>query len=182
LKKSLKIQFKKTVNFENQVDTQSNSFRSTFQSNFINKFKKSHAMSYGTKAIAECIEIHKINGHLGFSVWGGLDIDGAENPFQPGKKGIFVLEVDKNGPAATSGIRQGDQLLQIDGYDMTLATSKHCLKRLQKNRPVVRLIVTRNSLETSSNQPVSVPFDKNGTIASYSVLNEDVDKVKITDL
>ena len=81
-------------------------------------------MSYGTKAIAECIEIHKLNGHLGFSVWGGLDISGTGNPFQPGKKGIFVLEIDENGPAATSGIREGDQLLQIDGYDMTLATSK----------------------------------------------------------
>ena len=81
-------------------------------------------MAFSTKAIAECIEVQKINGHLGFSVWGGLDVDGNGNPFQPGKKGIFVLDVDQNGPASNSGIRKGDQILQIDGYDMTLATNK----------------------------------------------------------
>lgn len=81
-------------------------------------------MAYGTKAIAECIELHKVDGHLGFSVWGGLDIDGAGNPFEPGKKGIFVLDIDRGGPAASSGIQKGDQILQIDGYDMTLATNK----------------------------------------------------------
>ena len=81
-------------------------------------------MTFSTKVIAECIEIHKISGQLGFSIWGGIDIDAQQNPIQPGKKGIFVADIHKLGPAANTGLQIGDQILQIDGYDMTLAQGR----------------------------------------------------------
>ncbi|KAI4904234.1 hypothetical protein NFI96_031763 [Prochilodus magdalenae] len=100
------------------------------------------------------IEIHKLrdgdNLILGFSIGGGIDQDPGQNPFSEDKtdKGIYVTRVSKGGPAEVAGLMMGDKIMQVNGWDMTMVTHDQARKRLtKKNEDVVRLLVTRKSLE-----------------------------------
>uniref|UniRef100_A0A8C9TDL2 Tax1-binding protein 3 n=2 Tax=Scleropages formosus TaxID=113540 RepID=A0A8C9TDL2_SCLFO len=100
------------------------------------------------------IEIHKLrqgdNLILGFSIGGGIDQDPGQNPFSEDKtdKGIYVTRVTKGGPADVAGLMIGDKIMQVNGWDMTMVTHDQARKRLtKKNEDVVRLLVTRKSLE-----------------------------------
>uniref|UniRef100_A0A8C0JDF6 Tax1 binding protein 3 n=1 Tax=Chelonoidis abingdonii TaxID=106734 RepID=A0A8C0JDF6_CHEAB len=79
------------------------------------------------------VEIHKLrqgeNLILGFSIGGGIDQDPAQNPFSEDK-------TDK-----------------VNGWDMTMVTHDQARKRLTKrNEEVVRLLVTRHSLQKAVQQ------------------------------
>uniref|UniRef100_UPI003AAF0430 tax1-binding protein 3 isoform X2 n=1 Tax=Centroberyx gerrardi TaxID=166262 RepID=UPI003AAF0430 len=79
-------------------------------------------------AVVQRIEIHKLRQGehliLGFSIGGGIDQDPGQNPFSEDK-------TDK-----------------VNGWDMTMVTHDQARKRLtKKNEEVVRLLVTRKSLE-----------------------------------
>uniref|UniRef100_A0A3B3SB97 Tax1 (human T-cell leukemia virus type I) binding protein 3 n=1 Tax=Paramormyrops kingsleyae TaxID=1676925 RepID=A0A3B3SB97_9TELE len=79
-------------------------------------------------AVVQRIEICKLrqcdNLILGFSIGGGIDQDPGQNPFSEDK-------TDK-----------------VNGWDMTMVTHDQARKRLtKKNEDVVRLLVTRKSLE-----------------------------------
>uniref|UniRef100_A0A4W4FYY9 Tax1 (human T-cell leukemia virus type I) binding protein 3 n=1 Tax=Electrophorus electricus TaxID=8005 RepID=A0A4W4FYY9_ELEEL len=79
-------------------------------------------------AVVQRIEIQKLrdgdNLILGFSIGGGIDQDPGQNPFSEDK-------TDK-----------------VNGWDMTMVTHDQARKRLtKKNEDVVRLLVTRKSLE-----------------------------------
>uniref|UniRef100_A0AAQ5YMU1 Tax1 (human T-cell leukemia virus type I) binding protein 3 n=1 Tax=Amphiprion ocellaris TaxID=80972 RepID=A0AAQ5YMU1_AMPOC len=79
------------------------------------------------------IEIQKLrqgnNLILGFSIGGGIDQDPGQNPFSEDK-------TDK-----------------VNGWDMTMVTHDKARKRLtKKNEDVVRLLVTRKSLEEAVKQ------------------------------
>jgi len=64
----------------------------------------------------------------------------------PNDTGIFVTRLTPDGPAEKAGLFIGDKILQVNGYDITLATQKQAKKRLVKNQRIVRLKVTRPSL------------------------------------
>ncbi|XP_025910933.1 tax1-binding protein 3 isoform X1 [Apteryx rowi] len=105
------------------------------------------------------IEIHKLrqgdNLILGFSIGGGIDQDPAQNPFSEDKtdKGIYVTRVTEGGPAEVAGLQIGDKIMQVNGWDMTMVTHDQARKRLTKrNEEVVRLLVTRQSLQKAVQQ------------------------------
>ncbi|XP_071776600.1 tax1-binding protein 3 [Centroberyx gerrardi] len=105
-------------------------------------------------AVVQRIEIHKLRQGehliLGFSIGGGIDQDPGQNPFSEDKtdKGIYVTRVSPGGPAEVAGLRMGDKIMQVNGWDMTMVTHDQARKRLtKKNEEVVRLLVTRKSLE-----------------------------------
>ncbi|KAM6939417.1 tax1-binding protein 3 [Lycodopsis pacificus] len=104
--------------------------------------------------IVQRIEIQKLrhgdNLILGFSIGGGIDQDPGQNPFSDDKtdKGIYVTRISQRGPAEEAGLRMGDKIMQVNGWDMTMVTHDQARKRLtKKNEDVVRLLVTRKSLE-----------------------------------
>uniref|UniRef100_A0A3P8WZV7 Tax1 (human T-cell leukemia virus type I) binding protein 3 n=1 Tax=Cynoglossus semilaevis TaxID=244447 RepID=A0A3P8WZV7_CYNSE len=87
-------------------------------------------------AVAQRIEIQKLRqgDHLilGFSIGGGIDQDPGQNPFSEDK-------TDK-----------------VNGWDMTMVTHDQARKRLTKKKEdVVRLLVTRKSLEKAVKQSMS---------------------------
>ncbi|XP_032304337.1 tax1-binding protein 3 isoform X1 [Coturnix japonica] len=105
------------------------------------------------------IEIHKLrqgdNLILGFSIGGGIDQDPTQNPFSEDKtdKGIYVTRVTEGGPAEIAGLQIGDKIMQVNGWDMTMVTHDQARKRLTKrNEEVVRLLVTRQSLQKAVQQ------------------------------
>nr|XP_040040867.1 tax1-binding protein 3 [Gasterosteus aculeatus aculeatus] len=110
-------------------------------------------------AVVERIEIQKLrqgdNLILGFSIGGGIDQDPGQNPFTNDKtdKGIYVTRISENGPADVAGLREGDKIMQVNGWDMTMVTHDKARKTLtKKNQDVVRLLVTRRSLEEAVKQ------------------------------
>ena len=106
--------------------------------------------TFESEVLCECIEIVKDvqdgNLILGFAIGGGIDQDASKNPFVPNDPGIFVSRVIPDGPADKAGLKMGDKILQVNGYDVTMATQKQAKKRLIKNQRIVRLKVTRPSL------------------------------------
>uniref|UniRef100_W5M6R8 Tax1-binding protein 3 n=1 Tax=Lepisosteus oculatus TaxID=7918 RepID=W5M6R8_LEPOC len=64
------------------------------------------------------------------------------------KNGIYVTRVTPGGPAEVAGLMVGDKIMQVNGWDMTMVTHDQARKRLtKKNEDIVRLLVTRKSLE-----------------------------------
>ncbi|XP_034005596.1 tax1-binding protein 3 [Trematomus bernacchii] len=111
-------------------------------------------MTFSNVPSLQRIEIKKLrqgdNLILGFSIGGGIDQDPGQNPFSDDKadKGIYVTRITPGGPAETADLRMGDKIMQVNGYDMTMMTHDQARKRLtKKNEDVVRLLVTRKSLE-----------------------------------
>lgn len=105
-------------------------------------------------AVVERVEIQKLrqgeNLILGFSIGGGIDQDPGQNPFSEDKsdKGIYVTRISPKGPADLAGLKIGDKIMQVNGWDMTMVTHDQARKKLTKKREdVVRLLVTRKSLE-----------------------------------
>ncbi|GCB76349.1 tax1-binding protein 3 [Scyliorhinus torazame] len=110
-------------------------------------------------AVVQRIEIRKLrhgdNLILGFSIGGGIDQDPAQNPYSEDKtdKGIYVTRVSEGGPAEVAGLQIGDKIMQVNGWDMTMVTHDQARKRLtKKNEDVVRLLVTRKSLQQAIRQ------------------------------
>uniref|UniRef100_A0A3Q3LHH1 Tax1-binding protein 3 n=1 Tax=Labrus bergylta TaxID=56723 RepID=A0A3Q3LHH1_9LABR len=109
--------------------------------------------------VKQRIEIMKLrhgdNLILGFSIGGGIDQDPGQNPFSEDKtdKGIYVTRITPGGPAHDAGLRMGDKIMQVNGWDMTVVTHDKARKRLtKKDEDVVRLLVTRKSLEQAVKQ------------------------------
>ena len=106
--------------------------------------------TFQSEVLCECIEIVKDvqdgNLILGFAIGGGIDQDASKNPFVPNDPGIFVSRIIPEGPADRAGLKVGDKILQVNGYDITMATQKQAKKRLIKNQRIIRLKVTRPSL------------------------------------
>lgn len=105
-------------------------------------------------AVVQRIEIKKLrhgdNLILGFSIGGGIDQDPGQNPFSKDKtdKGIYVTRISPGGPAEVAGLMMGDKIMQVNGWDMTMVTHDKARQKLTKNnKDVVRLLVTRKSLE-----------------------------------
>ncbi|XP_042339958.1 tax1-binding protein 3 [Plectropomus leopardus] len=109
--------------------------------------------------VVQRVEIRKLrqgdNLILGFSIGGGIDQDPGQNPFSEDKtdKGIYVTRITPGGPAEKAGLRMGDKIMQVNGWDMTMVTHDQARKKLtKKSEDVVRLLVTRKSLEEAVKQ------------------------------
>lgn len=96
------------------------------------------------------LDVHKDGTKLGFSVAGGIDQDSAMNPFIKNDQGIFVSKIAPGGPAAKAGLQVGDKVLEVNGYDLTMATHHHAVKILTKEKySVLKMKVTRQGLMRS---------------------------------
>ncbi|KAI3368271.1 hypothetical protein L3Q82_007989 [Scortum barcoo] len=150
-------------------------------------------------AVVQRIEIKKLRQGehliLGFSIGGGIDQDPGQNPFSEDKtdKGIYVTRITPGGPAELAGLRMGDKIMQVNGWDMTMVTHDQARKRLtKKSEDVVRLLLEMRSLcpapgQISSYEKVShetclldqvlelIMNEKPPNSASL-FLNEDADK------
>ncbi|XP_029356311.1 tax1-binding protein 3 [Echeneis naucrates] len=118
-------------------------------------------------AVVQRIEIKKLrcndNLILGFSIGGGIDQDPMQNPFSGDKtdKGVYVTRITPGGPADVAGLKMGDKIMQVNGWDMTMMTHDQARKRLTKKKEdVVRLLVTRKSLQDTVNHS-KCPYYKN---------------------
>ncbi|KAF3690949.1 Tax1-binding protein 3 Glutaminase-interacting protein 3 Tax interaction protein 1 [Channa argus] len=112
--------------------------------------------------VVQRIEIQKLrhgdNMILGFSIGGGIDQDPGQNPYSEDKtdKGIYVTRITPGGPADVANLRMGDKIMQVNGWDMTMVTHDQARKKLtKKNENVVRLLVTRKSLDEAVKQSIS---------------------------
>lgn len=63
-------------------------------------------------------------------------------------QGIYVTEVHEGSPAAKSGLRMHDKILQCNGYDFTMVTHKKAVSYIRKN-PVLNLLVARKGVTST---------------------------------
>lgn len=63
-------------------------------------------------------------------------------------QGIYVTEVHEGSPAAKSGLRMHDKILQCNGYDFTMVTHKKAVSYIRKH-PVLNLLVARKGVTST---------------------------------
>ncbi|KAJ7993136.1 hypothetical protein DPEC_G00269280 [Dallia pectoralis] len=133
-------------------------------------------------AVVQQVEICKLRDGdhliLGFSIGGGIDQDPFQNPFCEDKsdKGIYVTRVTPGGPADIAGLMTGDKIMQVNGYDMTMAKHDQARKWLTKrNEEVVRLL--RHPVHKHSQTFYTLLYQ----ILYYSVF-ENLTSVNVEDL
>lgn len=63
-------------------------------------------------------------------------------------QGIYVTEVHEGSPAAKSGLRMHDKILQCNGYDFTMVTHKKAVSYIKKH-PVLNLLVARKGVTST---------------------------------
>lgn len=63
-------------------------------------------------------------------------------------QGIYVTEVHDGSPAAKSGLRTHDKILQCNGYDFTMVTHKKAVSYIRKH-PVLNLLVARKGVTST---------------------------------
>ncbi|XP_028625495.1 tax1-binding protein 3-like isoform X1 [Grammomys surdaster] len=123
----------------------------------------SYILGQPDTAIVQRVEIRKLhqgeNLILGFSIGGGINQDPSQNPFSEDKtdKGIYGTQVSEGDPAEIAGLRTGDKIMQVNGWDMTMVTHNQdqAQKRLSKpSEEVVHLLVTLQSLQKADQQSV----------------------------
>ncbi|GLH08152.1 Protein lap4 [Gryllus bimaculatus] len=90
------------------------------------------------------IEIPRLSSHLGITIVGGADT---------ALRCVVVQEVFAEGLVSQDGrLRPGDQLVEINGVDMTNATHRQTCQALRKMSPVLRLGVYREKIESYSSR------------------------------
>ncbi|XP_073399382.1 protein scribble homolog isoform X7 [Dendrobates tinctorius] len=77
---------------------------------------------------------------LGFSIAGGV----GSTPYRAGDAGIFISRIAEGGAAHRDGtLRVGDQVLSINGVDMTEARHDQAVALLTSTSPTISLLVER---------------------------------------
>ncbi|KAG8156231.1 hypothetical protein JTE90_026243, partial [Oedothorax gibbosus] len=80
------------------------------------------------------------NPELGFSIEGGIGTP--RNPSKPYDNGIYVAHVLDEGPAS-SLLKPGDKILQVDGKDFTQLDHNKAVAALQEGGTTISLMVSR---------------------------------------
>ncbi|XP_015434325.1 PREDICTED: uncharacterized protein C45G9.7 [Dufourea novaeangliae] len=116
-----------------------------------------HQAGTAMKCLSIPITLHKEmevneNGEkvmkCGFKIAGGIDQDFRKSPQGYTDNGIYVTEVHEGSPAAKSGLRMHDKILQCNGYDYTMVTHKEAVSYIMK-RPVLNLLVARKGVTST---------------------------------
>uniref|UniRef100_T1JBB4 Uncharacterized protein n=1 Tax=Strigamia maritima TaxID=126957 RepID=T1JBB4_STRMM len=81
----------------------------------------------------------------GFKIGGGIDQDFKKSPQGYTDNGVYVTEVHEGSPAAKSGLRIHDKILQVNGYDFTMVTHKKAVDYIKKH-PVLNMLVARKGM------------------------------------
>ncbi|RWS07323.1 uncharacterized protein B4U79_09915 [Dinothrombium tinctorium] len=81
----------------------------------------------------------------GFKIGGGIDQDFRQSPQGFTDNGIYVTDVNPDGPAWRSGLRVGDKILQCNGYDFTMVTHKKAVEYIRKFQ-VLNMLIARKGV------------------------------------
>jgi hypothetical protein len=81
----------------------------------------------------------------GFKIGGGIDQDFRQSPQGFTDNGVYVTDVNGEGPAYKSGLRVGDKILQVNGYDFTMVTHKKAVEYIRKH-PVLNMLIARKGV------------------------------------
>lgn len=81
----------------------------------------------------------------GFKIGGGIDQDYRQSPQGFTDNGIYVTDVNSEGPGFNAGLRAGDKILQCNGYDFTMVTHKKAVDCIRKF-PVLNLLIARQGV------------------------------------
>ncbi|XP_065572153.1 tax1-binding protein 3 homolog [Artemia franciscana] len=84
----------------------------------------------------------------GFKIGGGIDQDYRKNPHGYSDNGIYVTEIYSGSPAAKSGLRVHDKILQCNGYDFTMVTHKKAVDYIKKHN-VLNMLIARKGVTHS---------------------------------
>ncbi|KAK7085129.1 PDZ domain binding [Halocaridina rubra] len=108
------------------------------------------------------IEIPRGNRILGLTIVGGSD-----TPLRC----VVVQEVFPDGLVAQDGrLQPGDQIIEVDGVDMTSATHYEVCQALRKPQPVLRLGVYRERIQ--SNASPKTPNNQHGEMIAVTLCKE----------
>nr|CAX73476.1 Disks large homolog 1 [Schistosoma japonicum] len=92
-------------------------------------------------------QLHKPspNSGLGFSIAGGQDVENESFP----STGIFITRISPGGLADLDGrIMPGDQLMQVNGIDLSHATHEEAVRILRNAGDIVNLVLTRQQVDS----------------------------------
>lgn len=79
----------------------------------------------------------------GFRIAGGIDQDHHKSPQKFTEAGVYITDVDLNGPASKAGLKAGDRVLQCNGHDFTLVTHSKAVEYI-KRYPILVMLITRS--------------------------------------
>ncbi|CAH8631679.1 unnamed protein product [Heterobilharzia americana] len=99
------------------------------------------------------------NTGLGFSIAGGQDVENGDFP----STGIFITRISPGGLADLDGrIMPGDQLMQVNGIDLSHATHEEAVRVLRNAGDTVNLVLTRQQVESFADESGSIGQSING--------------------
>ncbi|XP_075172095.1 protein scribble homolog [Anomaloglossus baeobatrachus] len=97
------------------------------------------------------LTILRQTGGLGISIAGGK----GSTPYKGDDEGIFISRVAEEGPAARSGVRVGDKLLEVNAVDLHNAEHHMAVEALRSSGSSVSMTVLRERMVEPDN-PITV--------------------------
>lgn len=93
---------------------------------------------------------------------------------EKGKPGQYIGKVDDNSPAETSGLRQGDRIIEVNGVNIGTETHKQVVQRIKAIACEVRLLVVDPNVVPVTNDNVILASDENGHELNHNTLSNSV--------
>ncbi|CAH8479138.1 unnamed protein product [Schistosoma intercalatum] len=122
----------------------------------------------------EQVEVHihrQPNAGLGLSVAGGV----GSIPFRGLDHGIFVSRLNPTGLAATSGLKLGDKLLEVNGVSLINVEHNVAVSALRANTNYFRILVGRDiQMSTKADNYKIIPSMVSGTKLNLSTQSPQV--------
>ncbi|XP_041103565.1 protein scribble homolog isoform X4 [Polyodon spathula] len=100
------------------------------------------------------LTILRQTGGLGISIAGGK----GSTPYKGDDEGIFISRVSEEGPAALSGVKVGDKLLEVNGVDLQGAEHHTAVEALRSSGMAVSMSVLRESMVEPENAITTTPL------------------------
>lgn len=90
---------------------------------------------------------------------------------EKGKPGQYIGKVDDNSPAETSGLRQGDRIIEVNGVNIGTETHKQVVQRIKAIACEVRLLVVDPNVVSVSNENFIVATSNGNGVESSDSTN-----------
>ncbi|XP_041101955.1 protein scribble homolog isoform X18 [Polyodon spathula] len=100
------------------------------------------------------LTILRQTGGLGISIAGGK----GSTPYKGDDEGIFISRVSEEGPAARSGVKVGDKLLEVNGVDLHGAEHHMAVEALRSSGMEVSMSVLRERMVEPENAITTTPL------------------------
>ncbi|XP_033848969.3 protein scribble homolog isoform X19 [Acipenser ruthenus] len=100
------------------------------------------------------LTILRQTGGLGISIAGGK----GSTPYKGDDEGIFISRVSEEGPAALSGVKVGDKLLEVNGVDLQGAEHHMAVEALRSSGTSVSMSVLRERMVEPENAITTTPL------------------------